>query len=179
MSTLKIDTITPTGDNGLEILSPYSGGALAGVNFDPGAILGVKVIRKATKSTLPVVNETVIFSGSYVKQSSTSDIITEHVVFLNGHQDGNSGVGIKVNNSIWGYSGGQSYDGNYGSEQTQMETGMNVFSGLSAGTITVGWGWKRADGGTTRPATYISPDSASDSRNQQFISSIIVYEVER
>lgn len=179
MSTLKVDSITPTGSSGIQWNSNYTGGVLASLNMPAGAILSVTPIRYSTRTSLGAATSRVVFTGNITKQSSTSILVCEYTIYMGRFYDGNSGTGIVLDGTTWGLSGGYGYDGLWSSaEQTTLDMGHTVFTGVSAGSHTIGWGWRYANGNNSFPCYYINPNNNEDARNQQFVSTILVYEVE-
>lgn len=78
----------------------------------------------------------------------------------------------------WDYGCGYQYDGLWGTSQTTVITGTARWTGAVEGIHNVGFGWNPANSATAeRPFTNFNPNYLDDARNQQMISSIVVYEV--
>jgi len=143
-----------------------------------GAIIGVTVVRTNTRSSVSTVASTTLFSGSFTKIKADSQLIAKCTVFGANFQSGNSGVGMNIDGSNWDYGVAYQYDGAWSSiYQTTIIVGTSRWSGISAGSHTVGFGWNTFNGGADRPFGIFNPNSSDDSRNQQMASSIILYEV--
>lgn len=147
-------------------------------NMQSGFILGSAIFRYGTRAALPTSADTTIFGGTFTKQRADTNIFATCTVFGAGYYSGNCGVGMKLD-STWHFGTGYQYDGAWSaSNQVTVITGQGYWTGLAAGAHTLNWGWKVADGGTgNKPFNYINPNSNDDSRLQQIVSSIIVYEI--
>ena len=142
-----------------------------------GAIIGVSAIRSATRTSMPNVNAYTAFDGTFNKKRSDTVIIATATVFGVGFSSGNCGVGLFID-TTWDYGAGYQYDGAWSDAlQTQAVPATGRWTGVSTGVHTVGFGWKHFNGDTGRPFNMLNPNSSDDPRNQQMISSIIVYEV--
>lgn len=184
-SELQVQTISgpPTGANANKILIP-SGQTLtledklAYNNLPSGTVIAVNTVRYATRtaaSGLPLGY--VYFSGSFTKHLDTSKIVATCTVFGAGYNNGNNGVGLKLDNT-WDYGVAYQYDGAWSAtQQTTIIVGQCEWSGFAAGTHTIGFGANAANGAGTSVFNVINPNSNDDARNQQMVSSIIVYEV--
>jgi len=150
-------------------------------NMQPGYILSSTAIRYGTRTALSISSGSVVFSGTFTKLQTSSTIFATCTVFGEAYYSGNCGVGMYVDStSNWDYGTGYQYDGSWGAYQTTTVCGTGQWTGFSAGSHTIGWGWKCANGSATdRPFGYINPNSStpSDNRNNQIISSIYVYEI--
>jgi hypothetical protein len=150
-------------------------------NMQPGFILSSTAIRYGTRTALSISAYTVIFSGSFTKLRADSTIIATCTVFGDGFYSGNCGVGMQIDTgSNWDYGCGYQYDGGWSNTiQTTVVNGQSQWTGISAGSHTIGFGWRtfNLSSATDRPFNNINPNSAVESRNQQMISSIFVYEI--
>lgn len=147
-------------------------------NMQSGFILGSTIFRYGTRAALSLSGDTTIFGGSFTKQRADTALYATCTVFGAGYNSGNCGVGMKLDNT-WHYGTGYQYDGAWSStNQITIITGQGYWTGFGAGSHTIYWGWKTANSSTSdRPFNYINPNSSDDSRNQQIVSSIIVYEI--
>ena len=151
-------------------------------NMQPGFILSSTAIRNGTRAALSLSSYTVIFSGTFTKLRADSTIFATCNVFGDGFYSGNCGVGMQIDStSNWDYGCHYQYDGSWsGTIQTTTISGQCQWTGISAGSHTIGFGWKCANGSATdRPFTNINPNTigGSETRNQQMVSSIFVYEI--
>lgn len=150
-------------------------------NMQPGFILSSTAIRNSTRTALSISSGATIFSGTFTKLRGDSTLIATCTVFGDGFYSGNCGVGMFIDStSNWDYGCGYQYDGSWSSTiQTTVVNGQSQWTGISAGIHTIGFGWKCANGSATdRPFSYVNPNTAnSETRNQQMISSIFVYEI--
>lgn len=143
-----------------------------------GAIIGTTIVRTNTRTSVSAAASSTLFSGSFTKISSTSQLIAFCNVFGAQYSSGNSGVGMNIDGSSWDYGVAYQYDGAWSSTtQTTIIVGMSRWSGISAGSHTVGFGWNTINVESNRPFAILNPNSSDDSRNQQMASSIILYEV--
>ena len=150
-------------------------------NMQPGFILSSTAIRNSTRAALSLSAYSVIFSGTFTKLRADSTIFATCNVFGDGYNSGNCGVGMQIDStSNWDYGCHYQYDGSWSSTiQTTTISGQCQWTGISAGSHTIGFGWKCANGSTSdRPFNYFNPNSSNtETRNQQMVSSIYVYEI--
>jgi hypothetical protein len=160
--------------------TPTGTGKIKMTHMPPGFVISSAIIQSSTRTAVSNSAETVLFSGTFNKTRDDTAIVATCTVFGAGYNSGNCGVGLKFGN-YWDFGVGYAYDGSWSSTaQVTIVNGQSYWNQpMSAGAYTVGWGWKCANGGTAeRPFNYLNPNSAdSDSRNQQFVSSILVYEI--
>jgi hypothetical protein len=150
-------------------------------NMQQGFILSSTTIRNSTRTALSLSAYYVIFSGTFTKLRADSTIFATCNVFGDGYYSGNCGVGMQIDStSNWDYGCHYQYDGSWGAYQTTTISGQCQWTGISAGSHTIGFGWKCANGSATdRPFVNFNPNNTtpSETRNQQMVSSIYVYEV--
>lgn len=150
-------------------------------NMQSGYILSSTTIRNSTRSALSITSYSVIFSGTFTKLRADTTIFATCNVFGDGFYSGNCGVGMQIDSSSnWDYGCNYQYDGSWGPYQTTTISGQCQWTGISAGSHTIGFGWKCANGSATdRPFINFNPNNTvtSESRNQQMVSSIFVYEI--
>lgn len=167
-SVLKVDKLKSRDGSSKLILN----------NMQSGFVLGSTIFRNGTRAAVSTAAESTLFGGSFTKQRSDTVLIATCTVFGCGYYSGNCGVGMKLDNT-WHFGTGYQYDGSWSSTlQITIISGQGYWSGFSAGSHTLYWGWKTADGGTgNRPFNIFNPNNSDDGRNQQVVSSMIVYEV--
>ena len=144
----------------------------------PGSVVASYVIRSSTRTAVSTSNTGILFSGSFTKLLSETKIIAKCTVFGDGYASGNCGVGMRLD-STWDYGCAYQYDGAWGQYQTTIITGQGYWDTISAGSHTMAFGWNNIDGTSSdRPFVYLNPNNqvTSEPRNQQMVSSIIVYE---
>ena len=150
-------------------------------NMQPGFILSSTAIRNSTRAALSLSSYYVIFSGTFTKLRADSTIVATCNVFGDGFNSGNCGVGMQIDStSNWDYGCHYQYDGLWSStQQTTTISGQCQWTGISAGSHTIGFGWKCANGSTSdRPFDYFNTNAAKgETGNQQMVSSIYVYEI--
>lgn len=164
-------------------LSKLSAAALAAGaakdNFGAGAVIATTMIRYGTRMAIGSVSAGFIaFSGTFTKQKADSIIIATCNVFGSGYASGNCGVGLKLD-SAWDYGVAYQYDGAWSQTlQTVLITGHCQWSGIAAGSHTIGFGWNPINGASgEKPFDYLNPNNTYEPRNQQMVSSILVHEV--
>ena len=172
MSRLKVNTIQ---------LAPGST-AMTMNNMQLGYILSSTAIRNSTRAALSISAYSIIFSGSFTKLRADSTIFATCNVFGDGFYSGNCGVGMQIDSgSNWDYGCHYQYDGGWGAYQTTTISGQCQWTGISAGSHTIGFGWRtfNLSSATDRPFTNFNPNNTtpSETRNQQMVSSIFVYEI--
>ena len=146
-------------------------------DMPPGFVLSTTTIRNSTRVAMSATTGAVIaFDGSFTKHRSDTAIMATCTVFGATFYSGNCAVGMRLD-STWDYGCAYQYDGAWGTSQTTIVVGQGYWTGISAGSHTMAFGWNPADSSTNRPFAYLNPNSADDSRNRQMVSSIIVYEV--
>jgi hypothetical protein len=146
----------------------------------PGFILSSTTIRSNTRTALSLAAIATMFSGTFVKLRSDSIIIATATIFGEAFNSGNCGVCLKIDGGTPNYGLQYQYDGGWGAFQTTTISGQCQFTGIAAGTRTISAGCHTFNGSASdRPFGFLNPNSStpSESRNQQMVSSIIVYEV--
>lgn len=143
-----------------------------------GGVIAISTVRSAIKTTMSNSAEYVAFSGTFTKKRSDSIIIAQSNVYGSSFSSGNCGVGLKLD-STWDFGSSYQYDGAWSQAlQVTIVTGNGMWSGISSGSHTMGWGWKTANGSTAeRPFDYLNPNGAADARIPQITSTIVIYEV--
>lgn len=156
-----------------------SGNPIVFNNLRPGVIVGSTTIRNSTRTAIGLSSESIIFSGSFTKTRSNTNIVATCTVFGAGYASGNCGTGLRIDGSNWRYGVAYQYDGAWSAQsQTTIVFGTCFWDNVTVGAHTIGFGWKTANGSTTdRPFNFLNPSTPDDSRNQQMTSSIVVYEV--
>ena len=151
-------------------------GQLPYANISSGSIISVSTVRSSTRTSMPATTSAIAFSGNFTKQLNDSIIIATATVFGGPFQSGNCGVGLRLD-STWDYGAAYQYDGAWGSSQATIVVATGRWSGISAGSRTMAFGWNSLVPGSERPFEWLNPNSNNDPRNQQMISSIVIYEV--
>ena len=128
---------------------------------------------------MPASAEFIAFNGNFTKLRSDTDLIATCTVYGHFRVSGNCGVGMVIDRAYWDHGCGYQYDvGWTDGSQTIIVTGSSRWTGIPSGTRNIGFGWKtfnRASG--DRPFSFLNPFNNPDPRNQQFISSIFVFEI--
>lgn len=147
-------------------------------NMPSGYVIASTTIRNSTRTAMSaVVGAGTVFGGSFTKQRSDTNIVATCTVFGAQYDSGNCAVGLKLD-STWDYGCAYQYDGAWTrANQTTIIIGQGFWTGITAGSHTMTFGWNSADSSTNRPFVYLNPNNSDDSRNQQMVSSIIIYEV--
>jgi hypothetical protein len=148
----------------------------------PGFILSSTTIRSNTRTAISLAAISTLFSGTFTKLRSDTIIIATATIFGDGYNSGNCGVCLKIDGGTPNYGLQYQYDGSWSSTaQTTIISGQCQFTGIAAGTRTISAGWHTFNGSANdRPFNNLNPNSStgSEPRNQQMVSSIIVYEVQ-
>lgn len=144
-----------------------------------GGIVAINTVRSSTRTSVPNSGTVTLFSGTFTKVRAATTLIAICNVYGCQYSSGNCGVAMNIDGTTWDYGCGYQYDGAWSSTlQVTLVTGTSVFTGVSAGSHTIGFGFKPFNAATSeRPFAILNPNSSDDSRNGQFISSIVVYEV--
>ena len=143
-----------------------------------GAIIATTIVRTNTRSSVTAVaGSTTLFSGSFTKLRASSQLIATCTVFGCGSYSGVCGTAMNIDGTNWDYGSAYQYDNQWQPQQITPITGTARWSGISAGSHTVGFGWNAIDGSTNRPFNVFNPNSSDDSRSGQMVSSIFLYEV--
>jgi hypothetical protein len=165
------------------IIRPYNTSFLSFENANAGMPLAINVVSSNSRTSVSTSNRTTIFSGTFTKLRADTVLRATSTVFGAGYFSGNCGVGLSLDfgtaNERWDYGMAYQYDGAWSStQQTTMVFGQCQWTGVSAGSHTVAFGWNTADGSTNnRPFSILNPNSSDDVRNNQMVSRIVVYEV--
>lgn len=147
-------------------------------NLQNGGVISLTVIRNSTRIAISTATQAVAFSGTFKKFKANTIIRSTCTVFGDGYYDGNCGVGMVINGSLWDHGCAYQYDGSWSATlQTTVITGSSIWSNIGIGTHTIGFGWRPANAVASKPFNYINPSSSTESRNQQMSSTIFVYEV--
>tara|TARA_B100002019_G_C21247609_1_gene589284 strand:- start:1171 stop:1737 length:567 start_codon:yes stop_codon:yes gene_type:complete len=180
MGSPSIPVLSETGGTvSLESVNVQPSVNLSNATFPSGHIIQSFVIQNGTRSTVSTSGEATLFGDTFTKLRSDTDIFTTCTVFGCDYESGNCGVGMKLN-STWHFGCGYQYDGAWsGTIQTTIIIGTGYWSTPPIGSTTIYFGWKPVNGSTgERPFAIFNPNTTNgEARNQQFISSIVVYEV--
>lgn len=161
----------------IDTLQSLSGGRIVLQGTPTGMVLATTVIRNSTRTATSLAYNVTHFSGSFTKTTSTSNLVVVGTVIGGQFNDGNAGVGFVLDGTTWDFGAGYNYDGVWTNAYTTVQCiGTGYFTGVSAGTHTMGWGVKSVNATNTRPYNYLNPNGTDDGRNGQFISTLIVYE---
>ena len=148
----------------------------------PGFILSSTMIRSNTRTAISAAGIGTLFSGTFTKLRSDTVIIATTTIFGEAFSAGNCGVCLKIDGGTPNYGLQYQYDGSWSSTiQTTTISGQCQFTGIAAGTRTMSAGWHTINNEAgNRPFGFLnpSPSTPGETRNQQMVSSIIVYEVQ-
>jgi len=168
-SILKVDNIQ--NSSGTSALSIDSSG-----NVKPtasGSVVAVRFYSSDTRSTVSAASTGTLLSFTDTKlYGSETDIIVSVNVIGLGNASGATATEI-------GYDGTKIYSASYDyNGQGYMVTinGNAKFSGVSSGSKPLRVGWTTGSG-TASPFNVLNPNSADESRLQQMVSTVVVYEV--
>ena len=151
-------------------LPAIDGSNLTGVSG--GKILQVASVEDSTRESFSTSADYYPISVAFTKISATSKIIVIASVIGHAGSAGLCGTGLKLD-STKKYVGGYSYSTN-----GVIYSGMADFGVVATGSHTAYWGWTTANGTSTKPFSTLNPNSSEESRSQQKVSTILVYEVE-
>lgn len=141
-----------------------------------GTVVNVTTIQDNVRASVPGAAVGTLFGGSFTKKRSDSIIFVKAVSLGNGSASGNCGVCIRVD-GIEDFGSGYQYDDSYGAQVRQIIQSAQ-FAGLSAGSHTVESGWRAINGSSgEHPFQRKNPNASDDSRLNQTVSTIVVYEV--
>jgi len=149
-------------------------------------VIDVSIIENSTRTVWgSFSNGQIFFSGSFTKRLASTKLIATTTSFWAGYYSGNCGMGLKLtanSTDYWRYGVGYQYDGAWSSnDQTTIVVGQSSWDSIPAGTHTMGLGQNTANGSSSeKPGYCMNPNSNTsygEVRNQQFVSSIIIYEV--
>ena len=163
-------------------IQPLSTSYVSWEGVPTGMLLAINVISSATRTALSNAANVTAFGGTFTKLRSDTILRATCTVFGAGYYSGNCGVGLVLDygtsNVRWDYGCAYQYDGAWSSTaQTTMVMGHHQWSSVSAGSHTMSFGWNPADGTTSnKPFGYLNPNSSDDSRNNQMVSRIVIYE---
>jgi hypothetical protein len=167
-SAIQIDTIQ----------SATSGQRIVLQGAPTGMVLATTVIRNGTRTATSSAYNYTLFSGGFTKTTSTSNLVVTCTVWGVQYNDGNAGTGFVLDGTTWDWGTAYNYDGAWtNAYETIQVIGTGYFTGVSAGVHTMGWGWKAVSGGASRAFNYFNPNATDQSRNGQFYSQLIVYEI--
>lgn len=149
-------------------------------NMQPGFIVSSTAIRNGTRTAVSLGATGTLFSGTFTKLRADTTIIATCNIFGDGFNSGQCGTYLRIDSGTPDFSIGYQYDGQWGAYQTTTISGQCQFTGVSAGSHTITAGWATQNGTTgDRPFNNLNPNNAvtSETRNQQMVSSIFVYEI--
>jgi len=141
-----------------------------------GKVLKQTSLTNTTRTALPTSADYWISFGTITKNSATSNLIITASIAGFGNYSGVAGAGIRIDTTYL-Y---QPYTYN-GTGSTSNTHHLNLDFGTmgGAGSKTVYWGWKPANGVTTgKPFSVLNPTSTDEARYQNTRSTITVWEVE-
>jgi hypothetical protein len=160
-----------------------------------GNVCNVSHIRNSTRTSLGTISgsnqKTTYFGGTFTKKYNHTILVAEVNAFGNGVYSGNCGTALVLDYGVsgkesWDFGVAYSYDNNWQPYQVIILSGMCYFMHyennsrpIEAGSHTMHFGARvDVDGGTNRPFNTLNPNSSdNDSRNRQFVSSIIIREI--
>lgn len=166
-----------------DIIQPASANFISFVGAPTGFPLAINVISNGVRTSVGTNGNYQLFSGTFTKLRSDTVLRASATVFGAGYSSGNCGVGLVLDFGTpsvnWDFGMAYQYDGAWSStQQTTMVFGQCQWSSIPSGSHTIGFGWKPASGGTgERPFVTLNPNASDDSRNNQMVSRIVVYEV--
>ncbi|MEK9694148.1 MAG: hypothetical protein VW270_00210 [Candidatus Poseidoniales archaeon] len=147
------------------------------VIFPSGHVVSNIMIRHGEQLSVPGAGTLKLFGGDFEKKRHDTDIFATCTVFGAYYYSGNCGVGLCLNGQ-WDYGVAYQYDGQWTrDDQTTIIVGSCLWSNVQKGNCRIDFGWNSRTGSGERPFGYLNPNHERDGRNQQMISSIIVYEV--
>jgi len=128
----------------------------------------------STRQTFSAAEPLTIWSITYTKDSSTSDLYIHVMLPIKDTYNGGSYVGINIDGST-------NFKG-YGRATFSGESGMNTIlqkrSGLAAGSRTISVYQDSIDNSANYVIPVLNPNSSDDGRNQQNSSVMVIYEIE-
>ena len=165
-----IATVSSTG------LAMASGKTLTGDAVVTGKVLKQTSLTNTTRTALPTSADYWISFGTITKNSATSNLIITASIAGFGNYSGVAGAGIRIDTTYL-Y---QPYTYNAtGSTSNTHHLNLDFGTMGGAGSKTVYWGWKPANGVTTgKPFSVLNPTSTDEARYQNTRSTITVWEVE-
>ena len=136
------------------------------VIFPSGHVVSNIMIRHGEQISVPGAGTLKLFGGDFEKKRHDTDIFATCTVFGAYFYSGNCGVGLCLNGQ-WTRD-----------SQTTIIVGSCLWSNVQKGDCRIDFGWNTYNGSSgDKPFLYLNPNHERDGRNQQMISSIIVYEV--
>lgn len=167
--TIVADIIQSTGNDNSPLIID---------NQPSGSILAINVFRNNIRTAIGASSPQRLFGGTFRKHRSDTLIRATCTVFGSSFSAGNCGVGLVLDDSRWDYGVAYQYDGAWvQANQTTIITGTCLWTAVDIGLHSINFGWNPVGGGANIPFNVFNPDYRDDVRNQQMISSIIVYEV--
>ncbi len=166
-----------TGGSGLTALGTVTEGDIshADIVYPSGHVVNIMHYTNNTRRTSNEVSSGDFWTVTYTKLLAGTKLLVYVGVPLHGPSNGNSGEYITIGGTQYGsitYNyGGMAQYGN----ACEMMNGMAEKTGQAAGSVTIGWGCDTSAGGSI--AEVINPNSTDDSRNQQKVSTITVWEI--
>ena len=147
-------------------------------NRPSGAVLAINVFRNSTRTGVGAVATQRLFGGTFTKFRTDTLLRATCTVFGASYASGNSGVGLVLDENLWDYGVAYQYDGAWSQgNQTTIIFGTSYWTGIAEGRHKIEFGWNSINGTANNPFNVFNPSNADDVRNQQMISSIVVYEV--
>ncbi len=151
-------------------------------NATSGSVINVTTYTNGSMITASSSANLTYFSFNVTKKSSSSILLVHGSIPTGGSE--NHGiywfVSFGASRVFRGIADGWRWHGTTTTEITNPG-GIHINtvspSGISAGTVSVGFGIQPADGGANRPYIRLNPDSGVDSRNNNG-TNLIVYEVQ-
>lgn len=130
----------------------------------------------ASRVSTSASSNVTIYSFNFTKQRSDTYLIVAAQI----SSAGNDNDGQYYFTDI---SGTRRYDGwsenNYPTyHQYQSISCYQIWTGVSAGSKTFGWGWQPNDGSANRPVNVINVNTSEDGRNRQNGSEFYIFEIE-
>jgi len=173
--------ITGLTSTGISASQTVGAGAINSTNAFgySGAVVKVSTYTNSTRYAVSTSSNYTVYTFPITKiyGSGVSNWIITAAYSVGGNSnDGNYGfISVDGNNQYTGMQLGRA--NSTGADTPCFGGGSQVWTGLSAGSHTIGLGWKPADGSSNYPVLVFHTNSSDGSRNQQGGATWIIYEV--
>ena len=143
--------------------------------YPTGHQVNMKHYTNGTRTTSCACSQGDFWTVTYTKLLAGTKLLVYVGVPIHGCSNGTSGEYITIGGTQYG-SFSYAYGAMSGWDNgTEMMNGMAEKTGQGAGSVAIGWGCSTSAGGNL--VYVINPNSTDESRNQQKVSTITVWEV--
>jgi hypothetical protein len=173
--TVSATTFSGSGASLTALSASNVSGTWNGARLWSGCVVRTHVFTNSTRTAPGASADATLYSWSITKQfsSSESNLVVHGLVPTRGDPNGGEYHYFSVNGSRR-YTGIN--DNTFGAEVGGYDI-MQIWTGISSGTVNFAQGWHPNDGTAQLPFSIANTNNSDDGRNRQLGSVFVIYEV--